>query len=73
MFWLFGEGYKETDGYDRLCFDDMNPPLNCIEKDAVFSVSNSSNLGTIFTVYNGKYQLKNNGDIIKFKDKSEIK
>ncbi|MGF9657675.1 DUF943 family protein [Pantoea agglomerans] len=73
MFWLFGEGYKETDGYDRLCFNDMNPPLNCIEKDAVFSVSNSSNLGTIFTVYNGKYQLKNNGDIIKFKDKSEIK
>ncbi|ARJ42709.1 hypothetical protein B1H58_12200 [Pantoea alhagi] len=73
IFWLFGEGYKETDGYDRLCFDDMPPPLNCIDKDAVFSVSNSKNLGVIFTTYDGKYQLQKNGDIVKFTDEFEFK
>ncbi|MBT0723628.1 DUF943 family protein [Rosenbergiella sp. S61] len=72
-FWLFGEGYKETDGYDRLCFNDIRPPLNCIDKDAVFSISNSKNLGTIFTTYDGKYQLQKNGDIVKFTDEFEFK
>lgn len=72
-FWLFGEGYKESDGYDRLCFDHMPSPPNCIDKDAVFSVSNSKNLGTIFTTYDGKYQQKNNGDIVKFTDNFEYK
>ncbi|MBS0910792.1 DUF943 family protein [Tatumella sp. JGM118] len=73
IFWLFGDGYKETDGYDRLCFEDMSPPLNCIDKDAVFSVSNSINLGTVFTVYDGKYQRKKNGDIAKLEIKFDVK
>lgn len=72
-FWLFGEGYKEGDGYDRLCFNDMPPPLNCIDKDAAFSVSNSKNLGAIFTTYDGKYQLQKNGNIVKFTDEFEFK
>ena len=73
IFWLFGDGYKETDGYDRLCFEDLLSPLNCIDKDAVFSVSNSINLGTVFTVYDGKYQFNKNGEIAKLKIKSDVK
>ena len=73
IFWLFGEGYKETDGYDRLCFEDIPPPINCIDKNAVFSVSNSNNLGTIFTTYEGRYKLNKNGDIVKFTDNFELK
>ena len=71
--WLFGEGYKETDGYDRLCFEDTPPPINCIDKNAVFSVSNSNNLGTIFTTYEGRYKLNKNGDIVKSTDNYELK
>lgn len=67
IFWLFGDGYKEEGKYDRRCFDDMPPPVNCIEKDAVFAVDNSKNTGIIFTVYNGTYQLKSNGEIVKLK------
>ncbi|MEI2265434.1 DUF943 family protein [Erwinia sp. CGal63] len=67
-FWSFGEGYKETDGYDRLCFDDKKPPLNCIEKDALFTVDKSPNLGTVFTVYEGSnYRLDDNGNIVEIK------
>ncbi len=67
-FWLFGDGYKEEGKYDRLCFLDMKIPKNCIEKNPVFSVDKSKNLGVIFTVYDGDdYRLKKNGEIVKFK------
>lgn len=52
-FWLFGDGYKEEGKYDRLCFDDMDTKINCIEKDAVFSVNNDSRNRIHFTVYDG--------------------
>lgn len=66
-FWLFGEGYKEEGKNDRLCFNDMNPPVNCIEKDRVFSISSSRNRGTIFTLNDGEYRMKKEGKIIKLK------
>jgi len=31
-FWDFADGYLEEGKYDRLCFTDMKPPVNCIEK-----------------------------------------
>jgi len=66
IFWLFGDGYKEEGKYDRLCFEDMKTKVNCIEKNAIFSVSYSKNMGTMFTVYDGTYQMKKNGDIVKY-------
>ncbi|MBS0910789.1 DUF943 family protein [Tatumella sp. JGM118] len=64
--WLFGDGYKEEGKYDRFCFNDMKTKKNCIEKDAVFTVTHSKNRGTVFTVYDGdNYRLARNGDIIK--------
>lgn len=66
-FWLFGEGYKEEGKYDRLCFNDMKTKVNCIEKDAVFSVNRDSQNRIHFTTYNGKnYLLKENGEIENF-------
>ncbi|WP_414148233.1 DUF943 family protein [Erwinia sp. BNK-24-b] len=67
-FWLFGEGYKGEEKYDRLCFKDMQPPTNCIEKNRVFWVSYSNNRGLIFTVDNGEYRMGKDGKIIKLKD-----
>ncbi|KFD22555.1 putative membrane protein [Tatumella ptyseos ATCC 33301] len=68
VFWLFGDGYKETDGYDRLCFDDMKTKTNCIDKNRAFSVSNSKNMGISFIAHNGIYRMRGSGDIIKDKD-----
>ncbi|CND51874.1 DUF943 family protein [Yersinia pseudotuberculosis] len=67
-FWDLSEGYKE-DEYDRLCFDDMKTDKNCIDKNAVFTVNNDSENRIIFTAYNGKYLLKENGEIVKFEYK----
>lgn len=66
-FWLFGEGYKKEGKFDRLCFTDMAPPVNCIEKDRVFSISFSKNRGTIFTVNDGEYSMTRQGKVRKLK------
>ena len=66
-FWLFGEGYKREGKYDRLCFNDMNTPENCIDKNAVFSVENTRDKEIIFTVYDGRYLMKKDGNILKLK------
>ena len=65
IFWLFGEGYQENDGYDRLCFGDIPPPQNCIDKNRVFSVNHSRNIGVSFIVSGGIYQEKKDGSIKK--------
>ncbi|HDJ2770845.1 TPA: DUF943 family protein, partial [Serratia rubidaea] len=64
-FWLFGDGYKEEGKYDRRCFNDMKTNINCIEKDIVFSVSKSKNLGVVFIVDHGIYRIDKNGKITK--------
>jgi len=68
IIWSFGDGYIEEGKYDRLCFVDMKPPVNCIEKDRLFSISYSKNRGTIFTVSDGEYRMEKNGEIIKLED-----
>lgn len=64
-FWLFGEGYKEEGKYDRLCFKDMKPPINCIEKDRVFSVQTGRKGNLLFTVNDKIYRMKKNGEIVR--------
>ncbi|BCQ32892.1 MULTISPECIES: DUF943 family protein [Erwinia] len=71
-FWLFGDGYKEEGKYDRLCFEDMKTKKNCIEKDIVFSVDNSRNMGTMFEAYDGTYRLQKNGEVVKYVDHYEV-
>jgi len=68
IIWLFGEGYKEEEKYDRLCFNDMSPPVNCIEKNRVFSISSGKNRVTIFTVSDGEYIMKDNSKVMKIKN-----
>jgi len=68
IFWNFDKGYKETDGYDNLCFSDMKPPMNCIEKDKVFTVWNDRSKHIFFGVHDGFYRTKENGEMVKIKD-----
>ena len=66
--WPFGEGYKKDMLDDnQYCFDDMKSDKNCIEKNAIFIIGSSRGNQAYFSVDNGEYILKNNGDIIKTK------
>jgi len=52
-FWNFGDGYKE-DKYDRLCFDDMQTKLNCIDKEPVLTIKRFNYETEIFITYEGR-------------------
>ncbi|EXU73991.1 DUF943 family protein [Erwinia mallotivora] len=63
-FWDFGDGYKENK-YDRLCFDDMQVKMNCIDKKPLFTIKRFNHEREIFITYEGRYKLKDDGKIIK--------
>jgi len=65
IFWDFGDGYKDTDGYDRLCFEDMKPPKNCIDKNSLMLVKNGKNTGMTFWADDGIYRVKKSGEMVK--------
>ncbi|WP_421507523.1 DUF943 family protein [Erwinia rhapontici] len=67
IFWDFGEGYKVTDGNDRLCFEDMKTKTNCIDKDSLMMVKYSKNTGLYFRMDSGIYYFKENGQMVKRK------
>ncbi|MGV3345160.1 DUF943 family protein [Enterobacteriaceae bacterium LUAb1] len=68
-FWDFGDGYKkQQEKYDRLCFDDMETDANCIEKNAIFIISNDRDNRIYFTVDNRRYMLQKEGKVIKLKN-----
>ncbi|EXU73793.1 DUF943 family protein [Erwinia mallotivora] len=68
VFWLFGDGYIESDGYDSLCFNDMNVPKNCIEKRRVFSVETGRNGNILFTSGDAVYRMDKKRNIVKRKN-----
>ncbi|PWC12939.1 DUF943 family protein [Brenneria corticis] len=66
-FWDFDDGYKEEGKYDRLCFNDMQTKKNCIDKNAVFAVHNTSEGEIVFLTYDGVYKQKG-GEITPLRD-----
>lgn len=67
IFWYFGDGYMAEGKYDRLCFKDMPPPLNCIEKNKAFTVWTDRHNNVFFGVHDGKYRINDKGQMIKTK------
>lgn len=64
VFWDFADGYKKRDKYDRRCFTDRQPPLNCIDKNRIFSIWNTPQNKLSFGTDNGEYTLNENGVIV---------
>jgi len=69
VFWDFADGYKERGKYDRRCFDDIQPPLNCIDKNRIFSIWNTTGNNFSFGVGDGEYTMDKNGSIIRNESK----
>lgn len=67
ILWDFDEGYKELDKYDRLCFDDMKPPKNCVDKNALMIIRHSKDNVTQFTVGNEYYILQDDGVSVRIR------
>jgi hypothetical protein len=62
-FWAFGDGYKELGKYDRLCFQDMPPPKNCIEKERLMYITLTRHGEVDYWLNNTRYIQKKNGEL----------
>ncbi|WP_024558206.1 DUF943 family protein [Franconibacter pulveris 1160] len=59
----FGDGYQEEENEDRLCFEDMKPPKNCIDKNLLMVVSKTRNGDIEFRFDNVVYIRNKEGQI----------
>lgn len=64
-FYAYGEGYQEEGTADRLCFDDIKPPKNCIDKDILMTISHNRNGEVRFSFSESIYIETKNGEIKK--------
>ncbi|WP_276308270.1 DUF943 family protein [Mixta theicola] len=63
--WRFGDGYKELGKYDRLCFDDMPPPKNCIEKDRLMYITLTRDGEVSYWLNDTRYIQKADGELVE--------
>ncbi|MDY0889496.1 DUF943 family protein [Kosakonia sp. CFBP8986] len=61
----FGEGYQESGKEDRLCFDDMKEPKNCLDKDILMIVRYRKNGDIQFDIDDDAYILRQSGGLKK--------
>lgn len=61
----FGEGYQELGKEDRLCFDDMKEPKNCLDKDILMIVRYRKNGDIQFDIDDDAYILRQSGGLKK--------
>lgn len=61
----FGEGYQESGKEDRLCFDDMKAPKNCLDKDILMIVRYRKNGDIQFDIDDDAYILRPSSELKK--------
>lgn len=60
----FGDGYQEEGKEDRLCFDDVKPQKNCIDKNILMTISRTRQGETRFSFKHAIYIETRQGKII---------
>ena len=63
--WRFGDGYKALEKYDRLCFEDMPPPNNCIEKDRLMYITLTRNGEVSYWLNDTRYIQRKSGELVE--------
>jgi len=61
----FGKGYQAPGKEDRLCFDDMKAPKNCLDKDILMIVRYRKNGDIQFDIDDDAYILRPSGELMK--------
>lgn len=61
--WQFGAGYLPEGKEDRMCFDDMAGPDNCINKERIMSIRSEAKGELIFLMPDEQYRRTANGDV----------
>lgn len=61
--YAFGDGYKEEGKKDRLCFDDVAAPKNCIDKNILMSVNRTRDGDTTFNFEHSSWLMTKGGKL----------
>lgn len=69
IFWDFGDGYKEEEKYDRLCFTDIASKKNCIEKNKLMTIYKYNDEEPLFSFNDRRYRINTHDDTIKLHNK----
>ncbi|ORM73472.1 hypothetical protein HA48_09145 [Pantoea wallisii] len=64
-FYEIGEGYQPLEQQDRICFDDMQPPANCLDKNLLMKIQRTRGNNVIFSSDSGSYLLDKDNKISK--------
>lgn len=69
----FDDGYQELKDKDRLCFSNVKPPKNCIEKDAYMWIYVSRKNGTSYFLDQGEYIITAENKIKRLEDNYKVR
>lgn len=61
----FGDGFKKEEMRDRLCFDSVSPPNNCIDKNIAMVISQLRNGETKLAIDNDVFIQNKSGKLVK--------
>lgn len=67
--YAFGKGYQKEGKEDRLCFDDIPSPDNCVDKNVLLSVMPMNSGDDKFFFDSATYIANKNGDIHRVYDR----
>lgn len=70
-FYAIGDGYSSLGSKDRICFNDMPPPTNCLDKNLLMKIQRNKDNNVTFTLNSGRYGVNRDGNIIKLAVKPE--
>jgi len=65
IFWDLAGGLKPEKIDDSICFPELKPPANCIDKNSLMWVRNTPNRGLTVVVSSGYYQVKEDGRLVR--------
>jgi len=62
-FYALGEGYQPLEKEDRICFKQMQPPANCLDKNLLMKIQRAQDGGVMFSLDSGNYTVNKNNEM----------
>ncbi|WP_346303449.1 DUF943 family protein, partial [Pantoea sp. Morm] len=65
-FYALGEGYQPLEKKDRICFKQMQPPANCLDKNLLMKIQRTQDGGVMFSLDSGNYTVNKDNEMSRF-------
>lgn len=62
-FYALGEGYQPLEKKDRICFKQIQPPANCLDKNLLMKIQRTQDGGVMFSLDSGNYTVNKDNEM----------